>query len=77
MEDKISSLENTVKSLEQNSRVLANQYSVAIETVRSLKEVLLMGMRPVKRRIEEEEPLPTEPSSGRYDAEEWVISEEG
>ncbi|RLG90428.1 MAG: hypothetical protein DRO36_06145 [Candidatus Hecatellales archaeon] len=73
MEDKISSLENTVKSLEQNSRVLANQYSVAIETVRSLKEVLLMGMRPIGRKIEEK---PTLEESGRYLSEEWCVMEE-
>jgi len=73
LEDKISSLENTVKSLEQNSRVLANQYSVAIETVRSLKEVLLMGMRPIGRKIEEK---PTLEESGRYLSEEWCVMEE-
>ena len=40
LEEKISNLESTVKSLERNSRLLANKYSVAIETIRSLKEVI-------------------------------------
>jgi predicted nucleic acid-binding Zn-ribbon protein/uncharacterized C2H2 Zn-finger protein len=55
IEDTITSLKEEIKELKSNQYRLASQYDVAIEMIRSVKEVLIRGMTPVHSRPKLEE----------------------
>jgi hypothetical protein len=55
IEDTIASLKEELKELKSNQYRLASQYDVAIETIRSIKEIVLKGMTPVHSRPKLEE----------------------
>ena len=65
LRDEIKSLRDEVRQLRSGQNQLANQYTLGIETIRSIKEIILTGMQPVptvRKPPKREELLTSEPS---------------